>query len=73
MGMYRVVSTSLEVHIDFILRDTTGHQLTITTEDISTAGPNADAIAFQTVCHLCPIVFLRGHDIHGFAHNGKTN
>ena len=69
----RILGTSLEIHIYLILWDTAGHQLTVATQNISTIRLYGDAITLQSRGHLSPIILFGSHDVHGFAHYGKTN
>ena len=68
-----IVSSSLEIDIDLIFRNTAGHQLSITAQDVAATRFYADAVTFQTICHLRPIGLFGSHDIHGLANYGKTN
>lgn len=68
-----LLATSLEVHEDFVLRYRACHQLSVTAEDVSAFRFHADTVAFQTVCHIRPVLFLRRHDIEGFANDGKSH
>ena len=73
MIAYGVVGTCLEVHVDLVFGKTASHELTVAAEDVATCRLDADAVALQTVSHLCPIVLLGSHNEHGLADNGKTN
>ena len=43
-----IVGSCLEIHIDLVFREAAGHQLTITTQDVSAIGLNTYTVSFQT-------------------------
>ena len=43
-----IVGSCLEIHIDLVFREAAGHQLTITTQDVSAIGLNTYTVTFQT-------------------------
>ena len=73
IAVRRICNASLEIHKHLIFGYAAGHQLPITTENVTASGLNTQAITLLAGCDLCPIVFLSGHNIHRPANNGKAH
>ena len=56
-----------EVHIYLEFRQTACEQLTVATKDIPSIWSDTDRVAFDSVCHLHPVIMFCGHDIDGLA------
>ena len=72
-GKQRVLllPTSHKVHVYLVFGNTACHELSVATEDITSVGLHAYAVALQARCHLLPVILFGSHDIGSPAHHDE--
>ena len=66
-----ILVQGVEVHVEPVSWQRRCHELSVGRVDVSSDGRNGGVVDFDAVGHFGPVVFLRGHDIHGLSYDGN--